>query len=83
MESMGLGMIALIIVGFIVFRPSLKKINKALENEITVEIAEGNAELYQRAQEAYQELIDTCGEDFKTPEQIYRLMERRKSRKQQ
>ena len=80
---MEFGIVVAIIVGFIVFRPSLKKINKAIENEITVEIAEGNAELYQRAQEAYEELIETCGEDFKTPEQIYRLMERRKSKKQQ
>ena len=80
---MELSIVVAIIAAFIVFRPSLKKINKAIENEITVEIAEGNAELYQRAQEAYEELIETCGEDFKTPEQIYRLMERRKSKKQQ
>ena len=80
---MELSMVALIVVAFFVFRPSLKKINKAIENEITVEIAEGNAELYMRAQEAYDELVENCGEDYKTPEQIYRLMERRKSRKQE
>ena len=74
--------IVMVVIAFFVFRPSLKKVNKAIENEITVEIAEGNAELFRRVNEAYDELIDTCGEDYKTPEQVYRLMERRKSKKE-
>ena len=75
METLGLAGIVLIAV--LVFRSSLRKINKAVEENITVEVLEGRTELYQRSQEAYNELVDTLGKDFHTPEEIYNAMNKR------
>lgn len=76
------GVILILFIMFI-FRSSIKKVTKAVDEEVTVSIAESKTELYRRAQEAYDDLVSECGEDFKTPEIIYRMMERRRRKKVQ
>ena len=72
MESISVAIIALVII--FLFKSSIKKINKHVEEELTVTILENKSDLYERAQDAYDDLVTTVGEDFSTPEEIYRKM---------
>lgn len=77
MEILGIALI--VIACFIMFKSSIKKVNKAIEDNITVEIMEGNSELYSRAQQAYNDLIDTCGANYHTPEELYAAMQKKRN----
>ena len=59
------------------FKRSIRRVARHVDSIVTVNIDESQTELVERAQDAYNELIETCGEDFKTPEEIYDLMHHR------
>lgn len=67
----------------IFFKSSIRKVSKHVESIVTTNIAESQVELTERAMEAYQDLIDECGEDFKTPEEIWKLMNKKRKVQQQ
>ena len=54
------------------FKKSIRKVARYADDIVTTNISEGQAELIERSQEAYQEIIDSCGENYLTPEEMYR-----------
>lgn len=75
--------IAIIIAGLIAvsfFKTSIRRVAKYTDQVVTTNIAEGQQELIERSMDAYQDVIDTCGEDFKTPDEIYNMLHKKKKR---
>ena len=80
MESM-IGLILVIAsIGFLIFfKGMIKKTAQYSEDVVTVNISESQGELIQRSKVAYEELIKEVGEDFKTPQEIYNLMMKKRT----
>lgn len=74
----------IVIVGMILcaifFKSSIKKGNQYLSEVIDANIAEEQADLIERSMNAYEEVLDRCGPDFKTPEEVLSLL-RKKNRR--
>ena len=62
------------------FKRSIRRVAKHVDTIVTVNIDESQTELIERGEDAYNELIETCGENFRTPEEIYDLMHHRTRR---
>lgn len=78
-------MIAAIIAGLVFvafFKSSIRQIAKHTEDIVTTNVNESKQELVERSMDAYQDLIRTCGQDFKTPREIYDMMNKRQKRVQ-
>ena len=71
----------LIILAVLIFKSTVKKVAKHVEETVTAEIMEDRVEIYEASNRAYEDLIATCGEDFKTPEELYRMMNKQRKRK--
>ena len=74
-----IGVVALMLF----FRRTTKKIDTLIENEITTEINENQVELTRRSMDALKELVNECGEDFMTPDEVYKIMHRRSNNKKE
>ena len=76
--------VALIVVGAIiflnVFRKSMKQTSKYVEDVVSVNIAEAQVELIERAMEAKSELIEVCGENFESVDEVLNFMHKKKRR---
>lgn len=75
--------IAIIIAGLVFvafFKQSIRKIAKYTDQIVVTNIAEGQQELIERSMDAYNEVIETCGPDFKTPDEIYNLLHKKQKR---
>ena len=81
--SMGI----LLILGFLVFvmffKRSLRKVAKYADDVVTTNISEGMAELIERSQEAHEEIINQCGENYLTPSEMYDKIQHRRQKKNQ
>lgn len=62
------------ISGLIFYKGAIKKTAQYTEDIVTTNIAESNPELIKRANKAYEKLIEECGEDYMTPQQVYDMM---------
>ena len=71
------------IVAIIYLKPSLRILGSHAKDIVVTNVNEDKKELIQRSEDAYKEIIETCGEDFKTPEEIYNLVCRKKQRKEE
>lgn len=72
MEVMtGIIILVLVLAFMSFFKKSIRKVARYTEDIVTTNISEGQAELIERSQEAYQEIIDSCGEDYLTPSEMY------------
>lgn len=67
----------LILVLLYVFKKPVKTVTGYVDSNLRTEVNEGEVELIQRSMDAYQQVIDTCGEDFKTPQEVYNLLHKR------
>ncbi len=75
MESF-IGLILLIaaVATIIFYKGSIKKTGQYAEDVVTVNIAEAQTDLVKRSEAAYNRLIEECGEDFMTPQEMYDKM---------
>ena len=82
MEAM-IGLVLVVAtIGFLIFfKGMIKKTAQYSDDVVTVNIAESQGELVQRAKVAYENLIAEVGEDYKTPQEIYNLMMRKTPKK--
>ena len=69
-----------ILVMYFSFRKMLKRLGKHAEDVIQGEIIESRVDLISDANDAYNRLIDECGEDFKSLREIDALMTKRRKR---
>ena len=74
----GLICVIAVIAALIFFKKTITKSAKYTEDVVTTNVLEAQVELYERSTEAYNEMIARLGNDFKTPEQLYRLTQRRR-----
>ena len=75
MESF-IGLILLIaaIATIIFYKGAIKKTGQYTEDVVTVNITEAQTDLVKRSEAAYDRLIEECGEDFMTPQEVYNKM---------
>ena len=78
MEYIAIVIAGLVFVSF--FKTSIRKSAKYVDQVVTTNIAEGQQELIERSMDAYQDVIDTCGQDFKTPDEVYNMLHKKKKR---
>ena len=71
--------ILLILVVF--FKKSIKRVSAHTADIITVNIQEDKIELYERAKIAKDTLIERCGENYQTVEEIYNEITKRTPKK--
>lgn len=62
------------IAGLIFYKSSISRNAVYVEQIVTTNIIESQAELNRRAKAAYEKMIEECGEDFITPEEAYQKM---------
>ena len=75
MESfIGLIMVIATIATIIFYKGAIKKTGQYTEDIVTVNIAEAQTNLVKRSEAAYYRLIEECGEDFMTPQEVYNKM---------
>ena len=72
MESF-IGLI-LLVVTIATIMGAIKKTGQYTEDVVTVNIAEAQTNLVKRSEAAYDRLIEECGEDFMTPQEVYNKM---------
>ena len=60
------------------FKKSIRKIASHAEDIVITNINESKKELVERSQEAYNDLVESCGEDFKTPQEIFDILTKKK-----
>lgn len=70
----------LVLVLLYVFKKPVKTITNYVNDNLNTEVNEGQVDLIQRSMAAYQEVLDTCGEDFKTPREIHDLLHKREKK---
>ena len=70
----GLILIIASIAFLMFFKGMIKKAGAYSENVITTNISESQTELIKRSEAAYAQLIEECGEDFMTPQEVYDKM---------
>lgn len=83
MESMVIIVAMLIAVVF--FKSTIRKGTQYINEVVDTNIAEEQADLIERSMAAYEEVIDRCGPDFKTPDEVLSLLRKknRRARKNQ
>ena len=75
MESfIGLIMVIAAVATIIFYKGAIKKTGQYTEDVVTVNIAEAQTNLVKRSEAAYNRLIEECGEDFMTPQEVYNKM---------
>lgn len=72
--------IVAMIIGVMFFKSTLRKGSQYLDQVIDTNINEEQADLIERSMAAYDEVIDRCGPDFKTPDEVLSLL-RKKNRR--
>ena len=70
----GLIMVIATVAFIIFFKGMLKRSGKYAEDVVTTNIAESQVDLIKRSEAAYSRLIEECGEDFMTPQEVYNKM---------
>ena len=70
----GLIMVIAAIAFLFFFKGMIKRSGKYAEDVVTVNIAEAQTDLVKRSEAAYDRLIEECGEDFMTPQEVYNKM---------
>ena len=76
----GLIMVIAVIAMIIFYKGAIKKTGQYTEDVVTVNIAEAQTDLVKRSEAAYDRLIEECGEDFMTPQEVYdKMMKKTKS----
>ena len=70
----GLIMVIAAIAFLFFFKGMIKRSGKYAEDVVTVNIAEAQTDLVKRSEAAYSRLIEECGEDFMTPQEMYDKM---------
>ena len=75
MESfIGLILLVAVVAMIIFYKGAIKKTGQYTEDVVTVNIAEAQTDLVKRSEVAYDRLIEECGEDFMTPQEVYNKM---------
>lgn len=70
----GLIMVIAAIAFLFFFKGMIKRSGKYAEDVVTTNIAEAQTDLVKRSEAAYNRLIEECGENFMTPDEIYNKM---------
>ena len=70
----GLIMVIAAIAFLFFFKGMIKRSGKYAEDVVTANIAEAQTDLVKRSEAAYSRLIEECGEDFMTPQEVYNKM---------
>ena len=70
----GLIMVIAAIAFLFFFKGMLKRSGKYAEDVVTTNIAESQVDLIKRSEAAYSRLIEECGEDFMTAQEVYDKM---------
>ena len=75
MESfIGLILLVAAVATIIFYKGAIKKTGQYTEDVVTVNIAEAQTDLVKRSEAAYNRLIEECGEDFMTAQEVYDKM---------
>lgn len=75
-EFMGLIMVIAVVALIIFYKGAIKKTGQYVDDVVTVNINESQVDLIKRSQTAYERLVEECGEDYMTAQQIYDKMMR-------
>ena len=70
----GLIMVIAAIAFLFFFKGMIKRSGRYAEDVVTANIAEAQTDLVKRSEAAYNRLIEECGEDFMTPQEMYDKM---------
>ena len=70
----GLIMVIAAIAFLFFFKGMIRRSSRYAEDVVTVNIAEAQTDLVKRSEAAYDRLIEECGEDFMTPQEVYDKM---------
>jgi len=73
--------IVALLVFVVFFKKPIKKISAHTNDIVTVNIEEDKVELYERAKIAKDTLIERCGPNYQTIEEIYNEMTKRTPKK--
>jgi len=72
-----LGAILVLIIVLYVFRRPVKRMTRHADTYVATWVDEDSVELTERSMKAYERLIETCGEDYMTPREIYDKIHKR------
>ena len=70
----GLIMVIAAIAFLFFFKGMIKRSGRYAEDVVTANITEAQTDLVKRSEAAYNRLIEECGEDFMTPQEVYNKM---------
>ena len=70
----------LVLVLLYIFKKPVKTVTGYINDNLHAEVNEGQVDLIQRSMNAYQEVIDTCGENFLTPREVHDLLHKREKK---
>lgn len=79
-EGISFATVALVLILLYIFKRPIKTVTGFVNDNLVTEINEGSVDLTQRSMQAYEDLIQTCGEDFLTPKEVYEKMHKRQKR---
>lgn len=77
----GLILLVAAIAAMIFFKDVIKKSARYTEDVVNTNISEAQYDLVKRSSEAYNKIVEEFGEDFKTPEEIYNMINKKKTKK--
>ena len=66
--------LVVVVATIIFYKGTIKKTGQYTEDVVTVNIAEAQTDLVKRSKAAYDQLIEECGEDFMTAQEVYDKM---------
>lgn len=67
-------LLILVLIVYMIFRRPIRQIMSHGSDILDTEINESKADLVERSMIAYEELVERCGSDFKTPHEIWQMM---------
>ena len=76
----GLILLVATVAMIIFYKGTIKKTGQYTEDIVTTNIAEARTDLVKRSEAAYARLIEECGENFMTPQEVYDKMMKTKNK---
>lgn len=75
------GAILVLIIVLYVFRRPIKRMTRHADTYVATWVNEDSVDLTERSMKAYERLIDTCGENYMTPREVYNKVHKREQYK--
>lgn len=69
-----ISLIILVLIVYMIFRKPIRQVTSHASDVLDTEINESKTDLIERSMTAYEELVERCGPDFRTPHEVWQMM---------